>query len=398
MNSTPVRAEPVEAPLICHVVYRFAVGGLENGVVNLINHLPANRWRHAVVSLTDIDPSFAARIRTPGVALHALHKPPGQGFRQWPALARLFRQLGPAIVHTRNLAALEAQLPAWWAGVPGRVHGEHGRDVEDPDGTSRKHQWMRKAYRPFVQHTIALGRELADYSLQRIGIPPERLYTLYNGVDASRFHPTPDGRRASLAGSPFNDPALWLVGTVGRMQTVKAQPVLARAFVQVLQQQPALRDRLRLVLVGDGQLRAECEAVLADAGLSKFAWFAGERSDVADVMRCLDCFVLPSLAEGISNTILEAMASGLPVVATSVGANTELVVEGLTGHLISPGDADALAAVLQRLALSPQDKLRCMGQCGRRRVEQHFCLDTMVRSYESVYFRALRLGGHDAQR
>ena len=102
-----------ERPLICHVVYRFAVGGLENGVVNLINHLPAERWRHAVVSLTDIDPAFARRITTPGVVLHALHKPPGQGFRQWPALVRLFRQLRPAIVHTRNLAALEAQPAAW---------------------------------------------------------------------------------------------------------------------------------------------------------------------------------------------------------------------------------------------------------------------------------------------
>ena len=378
-----------QRPLICHVVYRFAVGGLENGVVNLINHLPADRWRHAVVSLTDIDAAFAARIRTPGVALHALHKPPGQGFKQWPALARLFRQLRPAIVHTRNLAALEAQLPAWWAGVPGRVHGEHGRDAEDPDGTSRKHQWMRKAYRPFVQHTIALGRELADYSAQRIGIPPGRLHTIYNGVDTTRFHPTPDGRRAPLAGSPFNDPALWVAGTVGRMQTVKAQPVLARAFVQALQQQPALRQRLRLVLVGDGPLRAECEAVLQAAGVADLAWFAGERGDVPDVMRGLDSFVLPSLAEGISNTILEAMASGLPVLATAVGANGELVLPGSTGHLVPPGDAGALADGLCQLAQDAAGAA-ALGRAGRQRVEQRFSLGSMVAAYESVYQRVLK--------
>jgi sugar transferase (PEP-CTERM/EpsH1 system associated) len=378
-----------QRPLICHVVYRFAVGGLENGVVNLINHLPADRWRHAVVSLTDIDAAFAARIRTPGVALHALHKPPGQGFKQWPALARLFRQLRPAIVHTRNLAALEAQLPAWWAGVPGRVHGEHGRDAEDPDGTSRKHQWMRKAYRPFVQHTIALGRELADYSAQRIGIPPGRLHTIYNGVDTTRFHPTPDGRRAPLAGSPFNDPALWVAGTVGRMQTVKAQPVLARAFVQALQQQPALRQRLRLVLVGDGPLRAECEAVLQAAGVADLAWFAGERGDVPDVMRGLDSFVLPSLAEGISNTILEAMASGLPVMATAVGANGELVLPGSTGHLVPPGDAGALADGLCQLAQDAAGAA-ALGRAGRQRVEQRFSLGSMVAAYESVYQRVLK--------
>jgi sugar transferase (PEP-CTERM/EpsH1 system associated) len=367
-----------------HVVYRFAVGGLENGVVNLINHLPAERWRHAVLSLTDIDAAFAARISTPGVMLHALQKPPGQGFRQWAALTRLFRQQRPAIVHTRNLAALEAQLPAWWAGVPGRVHGEHGRDAEDPDGSSRKHRWMRKAYSPFVQHTIALGRELADYCAKRIGTPSTRLHTIYNGVDTERFRPTHDGQRAALAGSPFNDPALWVVGSVGRMQTVKAQPVLAQAFVQALRDQPELQHRLRLVMVGDGPLRAPCEAILRDAGLLHLAWFAGERNDIPDVMRALDCFVLPSLAEGISNTILEAMASGLPVVATAVGATPELVVPGSTGLLVEPGQPQALAAAIAALA-GNEKHARTLGRAATGRAQERFSLAAMVRAYDAVY-------------
>ena len=89
------------------------MGGLENGVVNLINRLPADRWRHAIVALTDIDAGFAARIQRADVPLLALHKPPGQGLWQFPKLYRLFRELQPAIVHTRNLGALEAQVPAW---------------------------------------------------------------------------------------------------------------------------------------------------------------------------------------------------------------------------------------------------------------------------------------------
>lgn len=370
-------------PLICHVVYRFAVGGLENGVVNLINHLPPERWRHAVVALTDIDTAFAARIRVPGVLLHALHKPPGQGYRQWPALARLFRKLKPAIVHTRNLAALEAQAPAWWVRVPGRIHGEHGRDAEDPDGTSRKHIWMRRAYRPFVQQTIALGQELARYTHEAVGVPRQRLHTVYNGVDTTRFCPG-SGERAPLAGCPFNGSGLWLVGAVGRMQTVKAQPLLAKAFVRAMALQPALRERVRLVLVGDGPLRAECEAVLAQAGLQGLAWMAGERSDVPDVMRALDCFVLPSLAEGISNTILEAMASGLPVLATAVGANGELVIEGRSGHLVPAGDVEALAAGLVAMATNPALSAE-MGRVGRERVEQCFSLPAMVEAYEGIY-------------
>ncbi len=381
--------EAVSAPpLICHVVYRFAVGGLENGVVNLINHLPADRWRHAVVSLTDIDAAFAARVRTPGVAMQALHKPPGQGWRQWPALARLFRQLRPAIVHTRNLAALEAQAPAWWAGVPGRIHGEHGRDAEDPHGTSRKHIWMRRAYRPFVQQTIALGQELARYADTAVGIPRERLHTIYNGVDTGRFSPAGAGR-TPIAECPFAGPDLWLVGTVGRMQTVKAQPLLARAFVRALALQPALRSRLRLVLVGDGPLRAECEQLLAEGGAAGLAWFAGERADVPDVMRGLDCFVLPSLAEGISNTILEAMATGLPVLATAVGANGELVDEGRSGRLVPAGDVEALASGLVALAADPA-AAAAMGRAGRARVEQRFSLPAMVAAYDAVYQQVLR--------
>ena len=152
----------------------------------------------------------------------------------------------------------------------------------------------------------------------QVGVPPRRITEICNGVDTDRFHPAPGGR-ARIAGCPFTDPSLWLAGTVGRMQTVKAQTLLARAFIRALQLEPALRERLRLVMVGDGPLRAEAQALLDAAGVGHLAWLPGERSDVPDVMRGLDGFVLPSLAEGISNTILEAMASGLPVIATRGG-------------------------------------------------------------------------------
>ena len=374
-------------PLIAHVVYRFAVGGLENGVVNLINHMPAERWRHVVIALTDVDVGFASRIRRQDVPCLPLHKPPGQGIWQYPALWRLFRQLQPAIVHTRNLAALEAQVPAWLAGVPGRVHGEHGRDVEDLHGTNRRHMAMRRAYRPFVQQTIALGQELFDYTRDKIKVPANRLHAIYNGVDIVRF--TLPAQRGAIEGSPFNGPGLWLVGTVGRMMAVKAQPLLARAFVLALQQRPELAQTLRLVMVGDGPLRAECQAILQAAGVEHLAWLPGERADVPDVMRGLNCFVLPSLAEGISNTILEAMACGLPVLATRVGASAELVQHGVSGLVVPAGDVPALAAGLMQLATQPESAA-AMGKVGRQVVEQRFSLQAMVSAYEGVYRRVLR--------
>lgn len=374
-------------PLVAHVVYRFDTGGLENGVVNLINHMPAGAYRHAVVALTEVAPTFARRIRRDDVEFVSLHKPPGQGMRLYPRLYRLFRRWRPAVVHTRNLAALECQVPAMLAGVPVRIHGEHGRDVDDLDGASVRHQWMRRAYRPFVHQYVALSRELATYLQRRVGVPPRRLCEICNGVDIERFHRAPGGR-LHIEGCPFTEPSLWLAGTVGRMQAVKAQTLLARAFVRALQIEPALRDRLRLVMVGEGPLRAEAQALLDAAGVGDLVWLPGERADVPDVMRGLDGFVLPSLAEGISNTILEAMASGLPVIATDVGGNAELVVHGETGEIVPPSDAEALDASLVRMATNPA-RATALGSAGRAAAEQRFSLPAMVAAYQGLYDRLL---------
>lgn len=377
-------------PLILHVVYRFGVGGLENGIVNLVNHLPDSQWRHAVVALTEVEPNFSKRLRRDDVPCLALNKPPGQGVWQYGRLYRLFRHLRPALVHTRNLAALEAQVPAMLAGVGARLHGEHGRDVEDLNGTSRRYQWVRRLHRPFIQHYVALSRDLAGYLQHQVGVPAARISQIYNGVDTQRFAPPAGAQqdRAQIPGCPFTAPHLWLAGTVGRMQAVKAQPLLAQAFVLALRQQPELRLRLRLVMVGDGPSRAECIAILRRGAALDLAWLPGERNDVPEIMRGLNCFVLPSLAEGISNTILEAMACALPVIATDVGGNADLVLRGLSGRLVPAGDAVALADALTELAQDPQVAL-AMGRAGRRAVEQRFSLGAMVTAYEAVYSRLL---------
>jgi sugar transferase (PEP-CTERM/EpsH1 system associated) len=371
---------PRPHPLVAHVVYRFDTGGLENGVVNLINRM--TDWRHAVIALTEVVPAFAARIQNPDVEFISLHKPPGHGWRLFPALARELRRLRPQVMHTRNLAALEMQLPAAWAGVPLRVHGEHGRDAHDVDGTVRRYQWVRRMHRPLVHRWVALSRDLADYLEHKVGVPPRRIAQIYNGVDQQRF--AAPARRMAIADSPFAGDDLCLIGTVGRMQTVKAQPLLAQAFVRALQLRPALRATARLLLIGDGPLRAECEAVLAAGGCRDLAWLPGERSDVPALMQGMDLFVLPSLAEGISNTVLEAMACGLPVVATAVGGNADLVADGMSGQIVAAGDVEALARTLVDWS-GDAPRRRQAGQAGRRIVEQRFSLTAMVDAYQAVY-------------
>lgn len=383
-------------PLVMHVVFRFAIGGLENGVVNLINRMPRERWRHAVVALTDISPAFRQRVQRDDVLYFALGKPPGHGVRVYPQLFRLFRDRRPAIVHTRNLAALEAAVPAWAARVPVRIHGEHGRDASDPDGTNRRYRWVRKLYRPFVQQYVALSRDLERYLIEAIGVPAGRVEHIYNGVDSERFRPRA-GARAAIEGSPFNDPALFVVGTVGRLEAVKDQTNLARAFVRALAMSPLAARRLRLVLVGDGPLRGEIETIVRAANAESLVWFAGERDDVPQVLRGLDCFVLPSLAEGISNTLLEAMASGLPVIATRVGANADLMEDGLSGRLVPRADPDALARELLAYLADPA-LTRRHGRAGRQIVERRFSLDRMVGDYEALYRKLLAAHGVVAAR
>jgi sugar transferase (PEP-CTERM/EpsH1 system associated) len=238
-----------------------------------------------------------------------------------------------------------------------------------------------------VHHYVTLSRDLAGYLDQKVGVPVKRIAQIYNGVDIQRFHVQP-GPRTVVQGCPFSDPALFVFGTVGRMQTVKAQTLLAQAFIRALQLQPAQRDRLRLVMVGEGPLRTEAQALLDAAGVGHLAWLPGERADVPNVMRGLDCFVLPSLAEGVSNTILECMASGLPVLATDVGGNAELVLNGNTGDLVAAGDAELLALGLLRMSADPA-RAAGMGRAGRARVEQHFSLPAMVGAYQTLYDRLL---------
>lgn len=381
-------------PLIVHVVYRFAVGGLENGVVNLINRLPARSWRHAILSLTEIDEGFASRIVRDDVPQIALRKHPGHLWRRYPGIAAIMRELRPAIVHTRNLAALEAVVPAWAARVPVRVHGEHGRDVHDLDGSSRRYQWVRRAFRPFVTAYVALSPDLEHYLCERVGVPPAKVVQIYNGVDTARFAPARSGRRP-IEGCPFQGSGDWLVGTVGRMEAVKDQTNLARAFVRALRLHPGGRQRMRLVLVGDGSLRPRVEAILDEAGARELAWFAGERSDVVPLLQGLDCFVLPSLAEGVSNTILEAMACGLPVVATRVGANGELVEGGVTGSLVPAADSDALAGAIVAYFADAALAAR-HGAAARLRAVGRFSLERMVERYDALYAGLLARRGMPA--
>lgn len=364
---------------VVHLVYRFAAGGLENVIVQLVNGLPRESFRHTIIALTSVDPAFAARLEPDDVEVIALAKPPGQPFRLYPRMFSVFRSLRPDVLHSCNIAALEFQPVAWAAGIPLRVHAEHGWDVADPDGTNKRFRLVRRAVRPFVDRFVAVSPQLHDYLIRMIGIDGNRVMLLPNGVDLERFRARRDDD-AVPDGFPFRFGTDIVIGTVGRMEPIKNQTLLVKAFVKLAKSSSPIAQRLKLALVGDGPLKGALRDQLADAGLADRVWLPGSRSDIESILRCLNCFVLPSHAEGTSCTLLEALASEVPVVATNVGGNGDVLAHGRLGILAPSDDVDALAAAIERTVSSPG-----LVGAGRRAMEKNYSLASIMKQYGALF-------------
>lgn len=369
-----------------HIVYHLKTGGLENGLVNLINQTPAGRFRHAVICMKELG-EFALKInQTP---VYCLHKQEGHDFALYFRLYSLLKRLKPDIVHTRNLATLECQIPAWLAGVSHRVHGEHGWDSFDPFGLNLKHQRLRRLVKPWVHRYIALSRQIEEYLTDKVHVDAQKIARICNGVNTRVFYPR-RGQKPSIKRCPFS-PDHFLIGSVGRMQGVKDQMNLVKAFLNLLKIKPEARQKARLVLIGEGPLRQQAWSALHSEGLDDWAWLPGDRNDIAEILRGLDLFVLSSQAEGISNALLEAMASALPVIATDVGGNSELVIEGETGRLVGVSDPEAMADALIAYFENPR-QMKAHGLAGLARAQEHFCLNDMIGRYFAVYDEMLQTG------
>ncbi|MEZ5504078.1 MAG: TIGR03088 family PEP-CTERM/XrtA system glycosyltransferase [Halioglobus sp.] len=386
-------------PLVAHLIYALSTGGLENGLVNIINRTPPGRYRHVIICITTAD-EFAERITAKDVRVIQMRKPPGQSPGFYLRLWRLLRELRPEIIHSRNLAALEAQLAG--LGCPGvrRVHGEHGREINDLDGRNWKYLALRRVMRLFIHRYIAVSRDLQQWLLDVVGVAPGSLQQIYNGVDFDRFSP---GSVKPLALLPPHWQGLddmLLAGTVGRLTPVKDQQLLLRAIAELRKTRPDVFRRVRVVLVGDGPLRQALADTVRDLDLGQQVWLAGDRDDVPELLAAMDLFVLPSLAEGISNTVLEAMACGLPVIATAVGGNVELVEEGFNGRLVPVGDARALALALGQL-LQDESERRRLGNNARQRVLERFewgrCVDAYLAVYDGLLQPEARRLGNSAR-
>jgi sugar transferase (PEP-CTERM/EpsH1 system associated) len=358
---------------ILHVLHTFAPGGLENGVVNIINKSPS----HLVHELCLLSRAgdFVNRLTKP-VVYHEMNKRAGNDFRMMFRLRDLFMRRGVDVVHTRNWGGFDGVMAACLTKRPALIHGEHGRDFDDPGGLKQRRNVARRLLAFRAKKFVTVSKDMYTWLQSTVSIPQEKLTLIPNGVDTARFRPGRDlelRRELGIAEDEF------VVGTIGRLDPIKNH-------VGLIESVGLLRNdgKVRLVIVGDGPERGRVEDALRKFGGDLRPLLLGYRADVERLYRTFDAFALNSFAEGMSNTLLEAMSSGLPIICTGVGGNVELVAHRRTGMIVQSGDNQGLADAIREYA-ADEDLRSLHGDNARRFIVQNFSLEKMVQRYVALY-------------
>jgi sugar transferase (PEP-CTERM/EpsH1 system associated) len=388
VETMPPAIEPArhDTPTVALMTSNLKGGGAEQCVVTLANQLYDHGWRPAVIAL-GASGALNERIRHEGIPVVSLNKQRGNDPRLTLSLARVLRRLRVDVVHANNWSTLlESMVGARLAGVRSVVHTQHGLHFEtgaSQHGPNRRFRLVaQRLIAKWLHHIVAVSPEVRQTLLDEWQVPEEKVSVILNGIPLESqplARAERDARRQQL-GFGHTD---FVVGTMGFFRPVKDFPTLVQAMARVSANAP----QARLAFIGDGPGRSDLEKLVRSLGLDHIVRFLGWRTDAASILPCLDAFALSSLSEGISLALLEAMAAGLPIVATHVGGNPLVVEEGVTGWLVPPQAADVTADAI--LALLRDPATRCaMGRSGRDRAKTRFSVDRMARDYERVYMAA----------
>jgi sugar transferase (PEP-CTERM/EpsH1 system associated) len=363
---------------IYQVVLRLGCGGLERMVVHLARALDPARYRVTVCCLEDPG-ELAEDLQDSAVKVLALGKKgsdPGAVLR----LAQRLRQERVALVHTHNPAAhLYGTVAAWLAGVPAVVHTRHGPRDDDRNPAFTRCRWLWTR----TSAAVAVSDDTAQAFLQRNRIAPEKVISIVNGVPIPVLRPEDRAEVRAEFGIPLDAPTL---GIVARLAPEKDHRTLLTAFSRLRGAFPTAH----LLIVGDGPLRSALEQQAQQQGIADRVIFAGFRSDATRLLAALDVFVLCSTYEGTSLTLLEAMASRLPVVATAVGGNPDVLGGPENGNLVPAQDPEALARALSAV-LSDPAAAKAMAERAHARMKAHYGAEAMTARYAALYDRLTSL-------
>jgi sugar transferase (PEP-CTERM/EpsH1 system associated) len=364
---------------VMHVVDTLGKGGLENGLVNLIQRMNADDFEHTVYVIRQLGPN-ADRLSKDRVRVVCLGKKETDSRFQVPALARSIRDIRPDIVHSRNWSTVEAVLAGRWVRSCAIIHSEHGLEAS----SEAKQPWRRVCFRrvafEMADRVLCVSNELRDLHARMTGFAAKRISVIHNGVDSSRFFPDATDRARIRQELDIADHE-FCIGAVGNLFLVKDHMTLLRAARGLAE----VSKDWRMVIAGEGPQRSDLEAFInAHPEWKRRVRFIGSSDRVPELLRAFDVYILPSINEGISNSLLEAMATGLPAVATEVGGNPEVIVNRVSGLLFPAG---AWLELTERLLmLQARKDLRVeLGRHAIARVRSEFSIDSMVRKYEQLY-------------
>ena len=360
---------------VCYLITELNVGGAEKVVQRLALSLPRDRYE--VLAACLFDPGAVAdEIRAAGVPVVDLGMRGKSDLRAALRLYGLLRRRDIQILHAHMFHAnLLASLVGWIANVPVVIATRHTVEM---GGAAR--EWVNCVTVALCDAMVVVSNQVHEVQLRQPWIDPTKLVVIPNGVPVETATCCSPESTQALRQEWGIDADVLVVGTVARLGPEKGHAYLLEAVAEVLKQ--VLQTRL--LLVGDGPMRSQLEDRAKALGVADSIVFAGLRHDVQTILSLFDLFVLPSLWEGLPMAVLEAMAAGLPVVATAVGGTPEVVVDGVTGLLVPPRDPHALAEAILRLLRDPDLRKR-MGGAGRERVAAHFSVEQMVQRTEKLY-------------
>jgi sugar transferase (PEP-CTERM/EpsH1 system associated) len=394
MNPSPPSASEVAAEVgpserlrVLHVIPRLGMGGTEHGVLKVMTGLGEEEFEQRICAVRGMDATFADQMNV--AAKTYLAGSPRAGF-QFPLfrLAKIMRQFRPHIVHTRNFGALEGVAAARMARVPVAIHSEHGYELEIMKGLPFRRRVLCRALFGMTDAVFTVTADLRDYHAKQSWLAARKISVIHNGVNTNVFSPRPECAQQTREALQIPQDRL-VIGSVGRLVPIKDHATLLRAAELLVRQ----GKNIHLLIVGSGPEQTKLDAyAAASPELAGRTTFTGSSDRVAQLLNAMDVFALPSINEGMSNTLLEAMACGLPIVATKAGGNSELADEGRSAYLFPVRDVHALSQILGRLVDAPEIR-SVFGKAARLRALQQFSLANMVEQYRGLYLRLASLRG-----
>ena len=365
---------------VAYVIWSLGLGGAEQVVIRLATALDRNRFEPFVCCLNEPG-EFASQAARVGIEVLAFHKRHAVDAAVIARLTDTFRRRSVDVVHTHLWGAnLWGRIAARLAGVGRVVVTEHNVDV----WKRGYHLFIDRRLASSAHELIAVSRQVREF-YESHSVGTGRWRVVYNGIDTARPLARGRGEAYRALGIPEGSP---VVGMVGRIVAAKAPEVFLEAIAIASSRVPTLRA----LVIGDGPLRADAEERARRLGIGDRTVFTGVRGDVPDLLAGMDVLAFSSTREGLSIAMLEAMAAGVPVVATNVGGNPELIESGSSGQLVPAGDTPALAAKIADVLLDENLSERLRANA-RRRVEDHFSLAAMVASHEALYRGELEPSG-----